>query len=121
VARAAAQTRRIDFDFVSFFAYTILAFLFHARAGDFNFSTHFHSLGKPITPRPTPSNSLTSARLIRIRTKYIRVLLTIINVHAVMICECEALSLPDDPIVSAPPLCPPRLRVIFLPIFFFLC
>jgi len=34
--------------------------------GAFNFSTHFHSRNKPITPLPTPSNFSTSLLPIRI-------------------------------------------------------
>ena len=35
--------------------------------GSFDFSTHFHSRNKPITPLPTPSNLSTSLHPIRIR------------------------------------------------------
>src|SRR5208282_3493918 len=68
---------------------------------------------QPITPRPTPSIPSTSTRLIRIRASRsnddavtLKMLLTVSNYHATMSCESQALSPSDDPIVSAPPLCP---------------
>jgi hypothetical protein len=85
-----------------------------------NFSTDFHSRIKPLTSPPTPSNPATSATLIRTspprsndHAVHDKMVLTNSNYHGTMSYESEALSPSDDLVVSAPPLCPPRLCVIF--------
>jgi len=49
--------------------------------------------------------------------RYTKTLLTISNYRATMSCESKALALSDDLVVSAPPLCRPRLCVSFFDLF----
>jgi hypothetical protein len=84
------------------------------------FSTHFHTRSKPITPRPTPSSPSTSPTPIRIRPPrsnnhavHATKVLTSGNYRATMPCDRQGLSLSDDSVVSASPLYPARLSVIF--------
>src|SRR5208282_3092237 len=95
----------------------VAAQVFEGRS--FHFSTHFHTRINPLTSPPTPSNPATSAPLIRTNPPrsnddavHPKQLLTISNSHVTIPCESKPLSLSDDPVVSAPPLRPPRLCVI---------
>ena len=102
----------------------------HARHGRkapaFDFSTDFHTRIHPLTSSPTPSLAITSATPIRTSPPrsnnhevHSRTPLTISNYHAIIPCESMALSLSDDLVVSAPSLCPLRLRVILFRSFSF--